>query len=134
LKRHWVLLLPLLLGCGKSAAKQEAERIVAAIERVQLASPEGRKAQVEALEAERAEGELAERARARCAASYRGMVDAREKLDAVKKKMADHERAGTTPEGQLMIELVRAQDALDAADKAMPECQTALRELRQTLR
>jgi hypothetical protein len=133
LRLAYAPLLFTVAACGKSAAKQEAERIITAIERVQMAPPDGRKDVLEALEKESAKGELAEKARSSCARAYRAMHDAKDRIAALEKRVAAHRKAGTTPEHQVIAELILAQAGLDEAQKGMDECQTALRELRLSL-
>jgi uncharacterized caspase-like protein len=125
-----ILALASLAACP-SAEKREAERIVAAIERVRMAQPDGRGPLLEALEKERADAALAETARSRCAAAYRAMHEARAAMASIEERMASKEGDEAL---RLLADLDAAQAKLTEAEKEMPGCESALRELRASLR
>jgi hypothetical protein len=120
----------LLWSCGPSAEKQEAQRVVALVERVRQAELEGRAPELETLEKEHPKGELAKRARDACFEAFSALHESQLRLRELK-------QAGK-PEGDISAEtiqrLIMAEQALKRAEDGMPGCDEAMRALNASLR
>jgi hypothetical protein len=129
-----LVLAPLLVGCGPSAERREAERITVAIDKLRKAEHADREPLLNALEKDHAEHELAERARASCAKAFRALHDAKNKVAEVEQALAAHQKKGEVPPAELLQTLETAQKMLDEANAAMPACSKAMAELKIRLR
>jgi hypothetical protein len=120
-----VALLAAALGCGKSKSSEriEAERIIAAIERLGTVPASDREPLLDALEADRAASPRVETLRTECAAAYRALHTAQVGLAQTAK--GDPFAA---PES-----LKLAHAAIEQAKAAHERCVKALAEVRTTI-
>ena len=122
----------LVVACGPSEERQEADRVGHAIDVLRNApaqSAEGRMALVVELEKQPAKGALALRARGACAHAYRRLEEASLLERSVRKQLE-----GAEPSPSTLKDLADAEAKLKESRDAMPECETAVSELRRAHR
>ncbi len=118
-------------GC-RSAERQETQTIARAIELLQGAEPASRQRLLEALEEQRAEGEVAERARTTCVAAYRALTQATQAAAALPDGGLPN---AADADARALLETLRdADEQLKRAQQLLPQCRDANAELRNLTR
>lgn len=117
------------MGCGPSADKKEARRVVSLIDRIRDAKPEQRKALLDELDRASVKGADARQARQHCASAYRALIEGQRLESEVRQQLAY-----PSPSPTLVADLAEAERKVDAAATAMPQCNEALGALRRLAR
>lgn len=113
-------------ACKSSAERQEARRVVAAIDRMRQSPPEHREPLIVALEKQTVDTEIARQARDRCAEAYRALHDGAALESELRRRLAL-----PTPPATAAADLARAEARIDHATRVMPRCNEALAALRR---
>ena len=103
--------------------------MVLAIERMRDAEPMAREELLASLDAAKAQGELAERARSSCVTAYRALGESTRLEAQVRRELESPSPAPTA-----LADLQKAEEELGRAKAAMPACDSAMAALRQLAR
>jgi hypothetical protein len=119
------------LGCGPSAEKLEAQRVLREVDAVRdgAGPAAGRLELLKKLEADGAQGKLAAATRDACATAYRPLFEATAAMEEVKRAQAD---GSVGPE--VFDALRQAEAALESSKSAMPACESAHADLSRASR
>ena len=99
------------------------------IERMRSAEPPAREQLLASLDAAKAQGELAERARSSCVTAYRALGESTRLEAQVRRELESPSPAPTA-----LADLQRAEEQLKQAKAAMPVCDGAMAALHQLAR